>query len=71
MLSRPPRLPEIKIRLLLYSIHDCPLKHTEAQSLVEDVLTWQQTPDLWTNLRDWACERMFASLKIWNLKFCM
>ena len=29
------------------------------------------TPDIWTNLRDWTCERMFTSLEVHNLKVRM
>ena len=44
------------------------VKSTKAQPLVEDTHKWQCTPDIWTNLRDWACEHTFASLKVCNLK---
>ena len=33
--------------------------------------TEQCMPDTWTNLHDWTCERMFTSLKAWNLKVRM
>ena len=60
-----------KDTVLLYSIHYCTVKYTKAQPLVDDAHTWQCTPDTWTNLRDWTCERTFASLKVHNLKVRM
>ena len=47
------------------------VQHTIAQPLVEDALTWQCTPDTWTNLCDWIWDRTLASLKVRNLKVCM
>ena len=57
--------------VLLYSTQYCTIKHTKAQSLGEDAHVRQCAPDTWTNLHDWTCKCMFASLKICNLKIHM
>ena len=60
-----------KDTVLPYSIQYCTVQYTKAQPLVGGARTWQCTPDTWTNLHDWTCERMFTSLKVHNLKVRM
>ena len=52
----------------VYSIQHNTVKYTKAQPLVD---MWQCMPGMWTNLGDWTCKCMLASLKVCNLKLLM
>ena len=60
-----------KDAVLLFSIQYCPVKYTKALPFIDDAHTWQHATETWTNLCDWTCEDMFASLKVLNSKVHM
>ena len=70
-----PLVSLLSLSLQFYQVFISKLHKVSTQKLVyllccqvHNHLTWQCTPDTWTNLRDWTCKHMFTSLKYHNLK---
>ena len=63
--------PGLQIKVLYYWTLSSTVQYAKAQPLVEDVCTWQCTPDMLTNLYDCTSKSTCASLKACNLKVLM